>query len=98
MVEETFSGNVGTRGNQAPSADHAINVAGLGTISAQLTWKGKGNLHLELYDGNGNLLASASAGASPESLRYGTSGVGQYTLRVLAVDGRGKYTLTVRHP
>lgn len=73
-------------------------MAGAGTILAQLTWKGRGNLQLEVYDANGNLVASSTSGASPESLDYGAPAAGHYTLRVIAVAGKGKYTLTVRYP
>jgi hypothetical protein len=98
LIQETFTGNVGTRGNQSPSADHVITVAGRGTISAQLSWKGNGSLRLEVYDANGNLVAAATSGTSPASLDCGAPGAGQYTLRVIAVTGSGKYTLNVLHP
>ncbi len=42
-------------------------------------------------------MARATTGVSPLSLIYAEPGVGQYTLRVIAVAGKGKYTLTVRH-
>jgi len=98
VIQETFTGSVGTRGNQMPSADHVITVASRGPISAQLAWKGNGILRLEVYDANGNLVTSAPAGTSPQSLDYAAAGAGQYTLRVVAVTGGGKYTLNVLHP
>ena len=97
LVEETFTGSVGARGNQTPSRDHVISVATRGTISAHLTWKGSANLRLEVYDANSNLVAAAG-GASPESLDYAAPAAGRCTLRVIAVTGGGKYTLNVLHP
>lgn len=73
-------------------------MAGPGTISALLTWKGSGDLNLEVYDAGGDPAARATSGASPESLDYAAPGAGQYTLRVIAAAGKGKYMLTVRHP
>jgi len=98
LIQETFTGGVGTRGNQMPGADHVITVAARGTISAGLAWKGSGFLRLEVHDPNGNLVASATAGASPQSLDYAAPGAGRYTLGVIAVTGSGKYTLNVLHP
>jgi thermitase len=97
LTQETFTGSVGTRRSQAPSDDHVITLAGRGNISAQLVWKGNGSLRLEIYDANNNM-AAAATGASPESLGYTVPGPGQYTLRVIAAAGSGKYTLNVLHP
>lgn len=97
LIKETFTGSVGARGSQTPRDDHVITLAGRGIISAQLTWKGNGNLRLEIYDANNNM-AAAATGASPESLGCAVPGPGRYTLRVIAVAGSGKYTLNVLHP
>jgi subtilisin family serine protease len=98
FVQETFTGSVGTRGNQMLSVDHVITVATPGTISARLAWKGNGNLRLEVYVPNGALVASANPGLSPQSLDYAALAAGRYTLRIVAVTGSGKYALNALHP
>jgi subtilisin family serine protease len=95
LVNETFAGSVGTRGNQSPSRDHVITVATRGTISAQLAWKGNGNLRLEVHDPMATWRHRCRR-FSP-SLDYAASGQAG-TLRVVAVSGGSNHTLDVRHP
>lgn len=93
----TFSGSLGFP-NQPTAASHQVSIGRDGTLVATLTWSAKGDLDLYLFDSQDELMASAkTAGKGAERLEA-TVSPGQYTLKVMLVSGRGKYTLSVTYP
>ncbi len=94
-VTETFSG---TAGGRSGSPVYSVVVSKSGALSASLSWSSsKVNLNLYLYDAGGTLLAQATGSARPEVISAPVS-AGTYRLQVVAVSGKGSFTLSVTHP
>lgn len=98
-VTDTFTGSVSKTGTA--TKDFTINLAAAGTITASLGgWTGNpsnNNLTLTLLSG-GTQVASATAPVRPQTLTYGATAAGTYTIRVTAASGSGSFTLTATHP
>jgi uncharacterized membrane protein len=86
------------RRSQVSNENFVVNVSGPGALTAAITWKGGGKLSASALDANGNVVASASTTASPETLFYTASSPGQLTIRVRAISGSCRFSLLITYP
>lgn len=97
---QTFnlSGHVDLRkGND--TAYHRLNITRVGDLDALLSWNaGNTNLDLTLMSPDGHIIDQSSS-ATKQNLSESVSGnisqTGNYTLMVIAVEGKSNYSLTV---
>jgi thermitase len=95
-----FSGSLGDR-RVGYEATHSFTVTNSGTLASNLSWTvRKTDFDLYLYGPNGALIA-ASNSSTDRSLSEQISAIvnpGEYYLKVVAVSGKGSYSLTVTLP